>query len=103
MRCGSTAKVLAECKLKYYRISECCRSVSGEGRQGAQRSTFREIIKTDTADLPSVDSKPEYHTVLATVAQIDPDTNLYYNACPENNRKVCSHHIQHQSASYSAL
>ncbi len=23
MRFGSTAKVLAECKLKYYRVSEC--------------------------------------------------------------------------------
>ena len=24
MRFGSTAKVLAKCMLKYYRISECC-------------------------------------------------------------------------------
>lgn len=65
-----------------------CRSSSGEGRQGSSRATFKSIIKTDPADLPGVDAKPEYHTVLATVAQIDPDINLYYNACPENNRKV---------------
>ena len=31
MRFGSTAKVLAECKLKYYRISECCWK-EGQGR-----------------------------------------------------------------------
>ena len=24
VRCGSTAKVLADCKLKYYRTSGCC-------------------------------------------------------------------------------
>ncbi|KAK9851907.1 hypothetical protein WJX84_007818, partial [Apatococcus fuscideae] len=63
-------------------------SASGEGRQGSTKATFKSIIKTDAADIPAVDAKPEYHTVLATVAQIDPDINLYYNACPENNRKV---------------
>ncbi len=30
MRFGSTAKVLAECKLKYYRISECLRVAQAE-------------------------------------------------------------------------
>ncbi len=30
MRFGSTAKVLAKCMLKYYRISECVAVVSGE-------------------------------------------------------------------------
>ncbi len=29
MRFGSTAKVLAECKLKYYRISECAVQAGG--------------------------------------------------------------------------
>ena len=31
MRFGSTAKVLLKCKLKYYRISECCSAWSDEG------------------------------------------------------------------------
>ncbi len=43
--------------------------------------------------MPGVDAKPEYYSIVATVAQIDPDTNLYYNACPENNRKVGLIHI----------
>ena len=30
MRFGSNAKVLAECKLKYYRISECYDLLQGE-------------------------------------------------------------------------
>ena len=64
------------------------RSSSGEGRPGAGQATFKSIIRTDPADMPSVDAKPEYHTVIATVARI-PDSNLWYTACPENNRKVC--------------
>ena len=41
--------------------------------------------------MPGVDAKPEYHTVTATVVLIDPAQSLYYQACPDNNRKVCMH------------
>ena len=34
------------------------------------------------------DAKPEYASVAATIAAIDPAQALYYEACPENNRKV---------------
>lgn len=34
------------------------------------------------------DAKPEYASVAATIAAIDPAQALYYQACPENNRKA---------------
>ncbi|KAL4439681.1 hypothetical protein ABPG75_002682 [Micractinium tetrahymenae] len=36
----------------------------------------------------SVQDKPHYATVMATVATINPDQTMYYMANPENNRKV---------------
>ncbi len=38
MRFGSTAKVLAECKLKYYRVSECHAVPDFRGSDGLKAS-----------------------------------------------------------------
>ena len=38
--------------------------------------------------MPSPDAKPEYHNAICTVANIDPQQSMYYQACPDNNRKV---------------
>lgn len=53
-----------------------------------ERATFAEL-RVPKEELPPADSKPSYHTVVATVASIDAQQSLYYEACPENNRKVC--------------
>ena len=36
----------------------------------------------------AVDGKPEYHTLTAIVAMIDPQQAFYYQANPATNRKV---------------
>lgn len=63
-----------------------CRS-SGSGSSGHRQ--LKDVQKPQH-ELPAPDARPEYHTVTATVAMIDPDQSLYYQACPENNRKVSS-------------
>ena len=41
-------------------------------------------------ELPPADAKAQWHTLVAVIAQIDPNQAMYYEACPDNNRKVCS-------------
>lgn len=63
-----------------------CRGSSGGG--GSQeRVTLKELVKSP-ADMPSPDAKPEYYNAICTVANIDPQQSMYYQACPDNNRKV---------------
>ncbi|BDA51382.1 Replication protein A 70 kDa DNA-binding subunit B [Coccomyxa sp. Obi] len=57
------------------------------GGGAPERATFAEL-RVPKEELPPADSKPSYHTVVATVASIDAQQSLYYEACPENNRKV---------------
>lgn len=63
-----------------------CRGSSGGGAS-QERVTFKHLTKSP-ADMPSPDAKPEYHNAICTVANIDPQQNMYYQACPDNNRKV---------------
>ena len=49
--------------------------------------TLQQLVKSP-ADTPSPDAKPEYHNAICTVANIDPQQSMYYQACPDNNRKV---------------
>ncbi len=49
--------------------------------------TLQQLVKSP-ADMPSPDAKPEYHNAICTVANIDPQQSMYYQACPDNNRKV---------------
>lgn len=66
--------------------SGVCRGSSGGG--GSQeRVTLKQLVKSP-ADMPSPDAKPEYHNAICTVANIDPQQSMYYQACPDNNRKV---------------
>lgn len=58
----------------------------GAGR-GVDRLTFKDVVKA-ADELPSADAKPEYIDITATLMSIDPTQSLYYNACPDNNRKV---------------
>ena len=37
----------------------------------------------------AVNDKPEYHTLVASVALIDTNQAFYYCANPDNNKKVC--------------
>lgn len=57
------------------------------GAGATERTTFAELRAPKEA-LPPADAKPQYHTIVATVAQIDPQQSLYYEASPDNNRKV---------------
>ncbi|EIE20008.1 hypothetical protein COCSUDRAFT_19010 [Coccomyxa subellipsoidea C-169] len=67
----------------------------GEGLASAKRAsggaaelqTFAQL-RVGKEELPPADAKPQYHTVIATVANIDSQQSLYYEACPDNNRKV---------------
>lgn len=59
----------------------------GERRQ-ARVVSLADVQPAAGAVLPATDAKPEYHTVLATVAYINPEQTLYYLANPENGRKV---------------
>ena len=45
-------------------------------------------LHTPKDELPPAEAKPVFRNVLATVAAVDPAQSLYYEACPENNRKV---------------
>ncbi|KAL3141009.1 hypothetical protein ABBQ32_005523 [Trebouxia sp. C0010 RCD-2024] len=60
-------------------------SSGGGGSQ--ERVTFQQLTKSP-AEMPSPDAKPEYHNATCTVANIDPQQSMYYQACPDNNRKV---------------
>ncbi|DBB18305.1 TPA: hypothetical protein ACH3X3_003260 [Trebouxia sp. C0006] len=60
-------------------------SSGGGGSQ--ERVTLQQLVKSP-ADMPSPDAKPEYHNAICTVANIDPQQSMYYQACPDNNRKV---------------
>ena len=62
-----------------------CRSGGG----APERSTLAGLRK-DKELLAGADAKPEYASVAATIAAIDPAQTLYYQACPENNRKARS-------------
>ena len=62
-----------------------CRGSSGGGSQ--ERVTFKQLVKSP-ADMPSPDAKPEYHNAICTVANIEPQQSMYYQACPDNNRKA---------------
>lgn len=55
--------------------------------RGSERKTFKEVVKGND-ELPPADAKPEYIEVTATLMSIDPTQNMYYSACPDNNRKV---------------
>ena len=44
MRFGSTAKVLAKCKLKYYRISECAGGPEAAGHASQELSVWYELL-----------------------------------------------------------
>ena len=48
---------------------------------------LQQLLKAP-ADLPAPDAKPEYHNAVCTIANIDPQQSMYYQACPDNNRKV---------------
>ena len=63
-----------------------CRQPGGRGPQ--ERLTLAQLI-VPKEDLPPADAKPQWHTLTATVAQIDPNQSMYYEACPDNNRKAC--------------
>ena len=63
-----------------------CRQSGGRGPQ--ERLTLAQLI-VPKEDLPPADAKPQWHTLTATVAQIDPNQSMYYEACPDNNRKAC--------------
>ncbi|KAK9902800.1 hypothetical protein WJX75_006399 [Coccomyxa subellipsoidea] len=52
-----------------------------------ERQTFGDL-HVPKEELPPADAKPQYHTIIATVAHIDAQQALYYEACPDNNRKV---------------
>ena len=66
MRFGSTAKVLAECKLKYYKLSECQVLVT-EGTTLWPGSTMLYIYRNDTCPCtpPPPLSPPPYPPALA--------------------------------------
>ena len=51
-------------------------------------------------DLAPADAKPQWHTLVATVAQIDPNQSMYYEACPDNNRKACFWHLHFPHSNY---
>ncbi len=55
--------------------------------RGSERKTFKDVVKA-IDELPSPDAKPEYIDITATLMSIDPTQNMYYSACPDNNRKV---------------
>ncbi|CAK0786712.1 hypothetical protein CVIRNUC_009926 [Coccomyxa viridis] len=57
------------------------------GRGPQERLTLAQLI-VPKEDLPPADAKPQWHTLTATVAQIDPNQSMYYEACPDNSRKV---------------
>ena len=63
-----------------------CRQSGGRGAQ--ERLTLAQLI-VPKEDLPPADAKPQWHTLTATIAQIDPNQSMYYEACPDNNRKAC--------------
>lgn len=65
----------------------CCHACRGSGGSGRAWSQLKDVQKA-VEDLPPADAKPEYHSVTATVVLLDPAQSLYYQACPENNRKV---------------
>ena len=58
------------------------------GRGGQERITIVQLI-VPKEELPPPDAKPQWHTLLATIAAIDPNQAMYYEANPENNRKAC--------------
>ena len=62
-----------------------CTHRSGGG--APERSTLAGLRK-DKELLVVADAKPEYASVAATIAAVDPAQALYYQACPENNRKA---------------
>lgn len=61
----------------------CRRALGGP----PERQTFGDL-RVPKEELPPADAKPQYHTIIATVAHIDAQQALYYEACPDNNRKV---------------
>ncbi|KAK9794335.1 hypothetical protein WJX73_003860 [Symbiochloris irregularis] len=58
----------------------------GSGGSSKGHCQLKDIQKEAHELVP--DAKPEYHNVTATVAMIDPSQTLYYQACPDNGRKV---------------
>ena len=61
-----------------------CRQ-SGRGAQ--ERTTIAQLV-VPKEELPPADAKAQWHTLVAVIAQIDPNQAMYYEACPDNNRKV---------------
>ena len=57
------------------------------GRGGQDRITIAQLV-VPKEELPPPDAKPQWHTLLATIAAIDPNQAMYYEANPENNRKA---------------
>ena len=66
-----------------------CRGSSGGSEGSQEKVTLKHMIK-EPADMPSPDAKPEYFNAICTLANIDPQQSMYYQACSENNRKVSS-------------
>lgn len=56
--------------------------------QGAEVASLKQL-RVPKEELPPTDAKPVYHTVVVTMAAIDPAQSLFYEACPANNRKAC--------------
>lgn len=47
-----------------------------------------ETVRTEAPQKP--EDKPVYSGVAAAITAINPEQSMWYLACPENNRKVCS-------------
>lgn len=58
------------------------------GSGGAPERATLAALRRERDLLPPADAKPEYASVVATVAAVDPAQTLYYQACPDNNRKA---------------
>jgi len=58
------------------------------GGGGAPERATLAALRRERDLLPPADAKPEYASVVATVAAVDPAQTLYYQACPDNNRKA---------------
>jgi len=65
-------------------------SGGGGGAGGAGRATRKSLSELVDAPLLSPDAKPEWATLHGCVVHIQPDSSLYYCACPEEgcNKKV---------------
>ncbi|KAK9828112.1 hypothetical protein WJX81_005736 [Elliptochloris bilobata] len=75
------------CTASLSHAGEGLASALKSGGAAPERSTLAALRKEKDA-LQGADAKPEYASISATIAAIDPAQSLYYQACPDNNRKV---------------